>query len=48
MTIDTELCGVKDNGVLTHVLLDGDVPVCDVTVEAGGRPRQCGHAGAFA
>ena len=36
MTIDTELCGVKDNGVLTHVLLDGDVPVCDVTVEAAG------------
>ena len=34
MTIDTELCGVKDNSVLTHVLLDGDVPVCDVTVEA--------------
>ena len=36
MTIDTELCGVKDNSVLTHVLLDGDVPVCDVTVEAAG------------
>ncbi len=36
MTIDTELCGAAENDVLTHLLLDGDVPVCAATVNTAG------------
>lgn len=36
MTIDAELCGAAKNDVLTHFLMDGDVPVCAATVNAEG------------
>lgn len=41
LSIDTELSGAAEGATLSHVLLDGDTRVCEVTAEATGNHVLC-------